>query len=116
MIYSLSRITFQSPSVPCVQTLTAAVAASCRLSIAQGSPSAALHALQLHLPQLESHQATQAGLESLWLLVLAAAVASTEPEAADVLAQARPVLGDTPDEYGSKHGHLVGQTEHCMPS
>lgn len=79
----------ECPTFAHAQALTVAVAARCRLRIAQGSPRQALLALQQHLPQLESVQAPTAGLQSLWLLMLAAAAAGAGPEAADVLAQVR---------------------------
>ena len=78
----------------CLQALTAAVAVRCRLHIAQGSPRQALLALQQLLPQLEAAHASPESLQSLWLLVLAAAASKGGIGAEDDLAQTRLLLQD----------------------
>ena len=66
----------------------------CRLHIAQGSPRQALLALQQLLPQLEAAQASPDSLQSLWLLVLAAAASKGGAGAEDDLAQTQLLLQD----------------------
>lgn len=70
------------------------MAARCRLHVTQGSPRQALLALQQLLPQLEAARAPPASLQSLWLLVLAAAASKGGEGAEDDLAQTRLLLQD----------------------